>query len=304
MGRLRERFQRMKRCDYWVIAYRKRDGEQKDRDSLLHGGSMEGFCLVPQKRFITQADPFLFTYEGNTWLFYERQDLTDMKGTLWCRNLDDAHGKPVCVLEEPFHLSYPQVFAYGSEIYMLPETRNAGEIRLYRCVRFPDRWEKADTLFELAAVDTTILPGGDGVCYFFTYTESCLEIYRCEMEREKFRIIKRERIYRSGVSVTVRPGGFLIEEEGVLYRPAQNCTDYYGQELIIDQIDRLDGGTFEEHEHTRLSPEQIDIAGVHGVGIHTYNRNDRYEVIDILHRESSVWTIGKKLWWKIRGSEG
>lgn len=304
MSRLRERILRMMRCDYWVTAYRKRDGSAHGGDSLIHDCCTDGFRLLPQRRFITQADPFLFEHNGDTWLFYERQDLTDMKGTLWCRNLDDASAGPVPVLEEPFHLSYPQVFRYGKEIYLLPETRKAGEVRLYRCLHYPDRWEKAETLFDFPAVDTTIFPTSDHVSYFFTYVEGRLEIFLCEMEKEQFRIMKRKKIYVSGKSATVRPGGAVMEENGVLYRSAQNCTDYYGQELLINQIDRLDGSGFAEHVYTRLSPQQIHIDGVQAVGIHTYNCSERYEVIDILHRECSLWTIGKKLWWKIRGSEG
>ena len=123
MSGLRERFQRMKRCEYWVIAYRRR------KENRAVPEDVSGFRLLPQKRFITQADPFLFIHQGKTWLFYERQDLTDMKGTLWCLNLDDPKGRPLLVLEEPFHLSYPQVFRYGKYTYMLPETRQGGEVR-------------------------------------------------------------------------------------------------------------------------------------------------------------------------------
>lgn len=300
MSGLRERLRRMKTCEYWVIAYRKRNG----CGSLLQEQKIEGFQLLPQKKFITQADPFLYTHQGKTWLFYERQNLTDMKGTLWCQNLDEPQQKPVPVLEESFHLSYPQVFRYGKYTYMIPETRSAGEIRLYRCVRFPGQWEKVETLFEMGAVDSTILPCRACEYYLFTYAGNRLEIYRCMVEKDHFRIVEKERIYVSDSSRTLRPGGAVTEEEGKLYRPAQNCTDYYGQELIINEIDRLEEGDFSEHEYCRLSPDQICLPGVNAAGIHTYNRNGAYEVIDILHREINVRTIFKKIWWKLKGSRG
>lgn len=69
MSRLRERILRMMRCDYWVTAYRKRDRSAHGGDSLIHDCCTDGFRLLPQRRFITQADPFLFEYNGDTWLF-------------------------------------------------------------------------------------------------------------------------------------------------------------------------------------------------------------------------------------------
>ncbi len=310
MSGIGERFLRMKRCEYWVIAWRKRCGSR----TVFHDQS--GFQLLPQKRYITQADPFLFTYQGKNWLFYERQDLTDMKGTLWCRNLDEPKEKPYLVLEEPFHLSYPQVFQYGKYMYLLPETRNAGEVRLYRCVRFPGEWERVTQLFPLSAVDTTLtfsaeLPEGyagsrqgEESCFAFTYTEGRLELYHFGLEKERFRPGGIKRIYVSDCSKVVRPGGRVFTEGQKVYRPAQNCTDYYGQELILYEIDRLDEQVFAEHEAFRLLPEQFSIPQVNPVGIHTYNRNADYEVIDVLHREVSLRTIGKKIEWKCRGSRG
>ena len=292
-----KRLQKMKTCEYWTIAYRKRT----ENGSILHESNITGFSLLPQRKFITQADPFLYVHQGKNWLFYEKQNLTDMKGTLWCVNLDEPLEKPVKVLEEAFHLSYPQIFRYGKYTYMLPETKSAGEIRLYRCVQFPGKWEKVETLFDLAAVDTTILqkPDGNNGYYAFTYTENRLEIYLCRVEEEKFRIISKEKIYASEQSKVLRPGGAFLEEDGKWYRSAQNCGEYYGQELIIHEIDRLDENGFAEHEYCRLTPEKIEIPGINPIGIHTYNRNEQYEVIDILHREIGVSTLCKKLEWKL-----
>lgn len=297
MKRFCERLQKMKTCEYWMIAYRKR----AENSSLLQDEKIAGFTLLSQKKFVTQADPFLYVHQGKNWLFYEKQNLTDMKGTLWCVNLDEPQAKPVKALEEAFHLSYPQVFRYGKYTYMLPESRNAGEVRLYRCVQFPGKWEKVETLLDMQAVDTTILQKMDEeqVYYAFTYTQGQLEIYLCRVEKENFRIVEKKKIYASARSDKLRPGGAFLEENGRLYRAAQNCSEYYGQELLINEIDRLAEDGFAEHEYCRLQPEQIEIPGILPIGIHTYNRNERYEVIDVLHREVSFAVLGKKLQWKL-----
>ena len=145
---------------------------------------------------------------------------------------------------------------------------------------------------------------GEESCFAFTYTEGRLELYHFGLEKERFRPGGIKRIYVSDCSKVVRPGGRVFTEGQKVYRPAQNCTDYYGQELILYEIDRLDEQVFAEHETFRLLPEQFSIPQVNPVGIHTYNRNADYEVIDVLHREVSLRTIGKKIEWKCRGSRG
>ena len=60
MNQLSRRIRRMKSCDYWMIAYRKIE----NNETLLgknDKGEITGFHLLPQNKFITQADPFLFT---------------------------------------------------------------------------------------------------------------------------------------------------------------------------------------------------------------------------------------------------
>jgi len=52
------------------------------------------------------------------------------------------------VLAEPFHLSYPHVFEWNSDFYMIPESYQAGAVRLYRAEEFPFRWGFVANLLE------------------------------------------------------------------------------------------------------------------------------------------------------------
>ena len=44
-------------------------------------------------------------------------------------------------LEEDFHLSFPMVFDWNGEVWMIPETGSDHSLRLYRCKTFPTQWE-------------------------------------------------------------------------------------------------------------------------------------------------------------------
>ena len=43
------------------------------------------------------------------------------------------------VLDEPFHMSYPYVFKWQEDFYMIPESQEANSVRLYRALDFPTK---------------------------------------------------------------------------------------------------------------------------------------------------------------------
>jgi hypothetical protein len=67
-------------------------------------------------------------------------------------------GVPRIVLEEPHHLSYPFVFEHADQIWIIPESGEAGNVGLYRAVEFPYRWTREVWLAEgIDIYDTTPL---------------------------------------------------------------------------------------------------------------------------------------------------
>src|SRR5207248_10692612 len=61
------------------------------------------------------------------------------------------------VLDTGYHLSYPFVFAYGNQIYMIPESGDVRETRLYRAMKFPHNWECEGVLLDVEGYDATLL---------------------------------------------------------------------------------------------------------------------------------------------------
>ena len=295
MSRLGDRIRRAMTCEYWTIAYRKRH----NGIDLLKEKSVTGFTKVKSPKYVSFADPFLYRYHNCTYLFYEKQNLTDMKGTLWCRNLDIPTEKPRIVLSEDFHLSYPQIFQYGRYTYMIPETRGAGDVRLYKCMRFPDVWQLVGPIFRLNAVDTTFYCGKPGEGYFFSYVDHHNEVYRCLLDEDRLTVRESSRILEAEDSKADRCGGSLIESNGKLYRICQDCSERYGGGLLVNEIEKLDETGVAEHTVRKITPDAILLGDVNPVGIHTYNRNGDYEVIDILHRQCGVGVLFKKLEWKL-----
>ena len=104
------------------------------------------------------ADPFLFEKDSKVYIFYEAFDLVQRKGKIGYSIIDDKKKSiPVhIVLDEPYHLSFPNVFVYQDNIYMemvgvtnmtgVPVTIQDGVVT---------------TLIDLAGADVQLtLPGG------------------------------------------------------------------------------------------------------------------------------------------------
>jgi len=107
--------------------------------------------------------------EGKTCVFVEDLDHRVGKGIISAVEFDGAgpKGRSFPVLEEPWHLSYPFLIEHDDDLWMIPESSQRRDVALYKCVRFPDKWERHSTLlsgFELA--DATITRH-NGMNYLF-----------------------------------------------------------------------------------------------------------------------------------------
>ena len=101
------------------------------------------YKMLPGREGWWFADPLLCHRGGKRWLFAEAMDLSTGKGRLEvCELHDDGSidGWRVA-LEEDFHLSFPMVFDWNGEVWMIPETGHDHSLRLYRCRVFPTKWE-------------------------------------------------------------------------------------------------------------------------------------------------------------------
>jgi hypothetical protein len=94
------------------------------------------------------ADPFLIA-EGETWyLFFEVYNNLTQQGDLalaTSNNTRSWHYEQV-ILDESFHLSYPYVFKWQDDYYLIPETFETNSIRLYKATNFPYEWAFVETL--------------------------------------------------------------------------------------------------------------------------------------------------------------
>src|SRR5262245_46202668 len=80
------------------------------------------------------ADPFMLHADGRWYMFFEVLDRETQLGVIALATSDDTvnWNYEQVVLAEPFHLSYPYVFEWQGERYMIPETLGASAVCLYK----------------------------------------------------------------------------------------------------------------------------------------------------------------------------
>ncbi len=110
---------------------------------------------LPNRYF---ADPFVITRDNRTVCFVEDYYYDKAKATITAIELiDNSYVVLGTIIDEPFHLSYPFIFEYNDELYMVPESCESKSIRLYKCVEYPMRWEyQQDIISDIDATDSII----------------------------------------------------------------------------------------------------------------------------------------------------
>ncbi|MEI3219547.1 MAG: hypothetical protein V8S08_08015 [Lachnoclostridium sp.] len=271
----------------YAVGYRFND----DNSEFKYCEEIPFSILMPIKKE-WYADPFPFIWRGEHYIFVEiMKEENNKRGTLGYTCLERDNGEFHEILSEPFHLSYPNVFEFKEKIYMIPETNQANQLRIYEAVSFPNKWElKKVLLEEICCVDTSI---------YFDTQDVFLETYDQIREKNRlFRLNEKFNLYEieteNSVFVDRRPGGNFIQYDTGLYHALQNCDGSYGKWLHIAKVDSfsLDGLYEREIGTYKLKNVKHDAKGVFN-RIHTFNRTENFEVID-LHLYQLKFEIEKK----------
>jgi hypothetical protein len=78
-----------------------------------------------------------------------------------------------------------------------------------------------------------------------------------------------------------RPAGTPFEHDGILYRPAQDCSEFYGGRVIINRVNTLTPIDFAEEPVAVIDPYRD---GPYSDGIHTLSGAAGAVVVDGMRR--------------------
>jgi hypothetical protein len=194
------------------------------------------------------ADPFVMR-EDNSWqLFFELFNTETNRGEIGVAtssNLIDWDYQGVA-LAEPFHLSYPFVFRVGESIFMLPEAKQSGAIRLYRATDYPLRWTLHATLIEGQYTDPSPVYWQGRWWIFACSSPYSLSIFFADSLTGPWKPHPHNPIYVNAPD-RARPAGRPVVIDGILYRFVQDNREGYGKRVRAMRVTSLSPKTFAEH---------------------------------------------------------
>ena len=267
--------------DQWALAYRMHPGSSGP-DPGFHRFK---FLLPPRDRF--WADPFPVFANGRHHIFVEELPFSTNIGHISVLELDQkgALQGSTRVLVKEHHLSYPFIFEWQGQHFMIPETGANRSIEMYRARTFPYEWELETVLMEgVYAVDATLVDvNGSWWMFANMAVEGAvntdeLHIFQAPSPFGPWRAHRRNPVKSDGRCA--RPAGKLFYWNGDLYRPSQDCSGRYGSAVVINQVVRLNECEYREMAVSRIEPKWAP----HLLATHTLNSAPGMTVADVLVR--------------------
>ena len=217
---------------------------------------------IPKNEF--WADPFLFNYKGENFIFFENYCYSTKKGKISCGKIKNGDIYDVKdVLKLNYHLSYPFIFEEDNVIYMIPETHQNKRLEIFRCIKFPDQWELYSTAFEgELIVDVSYFRDREDNKWLFLNKSKNIDIpFDNELYIYKIDDLKLKNILSHDLNPVLidsriaRNAGPIFEYENFYYRPSQaNVENIYGRYLNINKIIELSLSNYKEEIITTVKP--------------------------------------------------
>lgn len=218
------------------------------------------------------ADPFMVRENDKWYMFFEVMMSGNRQGKIGLATSPDGFTWTYhrIILDEPFHLSYPYVFKWEDNYYMIQESTQSCSIRLYKAVRFPTEWSLVKILLrDVNYADPSIVYYADRWWMFASSLKNdVLRLYGARdlmgpwIEHPASPVI-------NGDSRRARPGGRVIPFNGGLSRYAQDDFSAYGYQVRAFAITELTSSSYKEGEVKENPIIKASGAGWNSKGMHT-----------------------------------
>jgi hypothetical protein len=223
------------------------------------------------------SDPFILKKQGISHLFFEEYIHAKKGGHISYAVIesDGSISGPLTALERPYHLSYPFIFEYRGEFYMIPATTNHA-IEVYRCTRFPDQWEFHKTIMcDVSMVNATLIENLMRWWMFACMDDELHLFYTDDPLSEKWTPHPMNPIVSDIRSAG--PAGRIFRRDGGLVRPARDSSLRHGRAVSFYHITKLTTNEYEEELIERIEPPNENI-----LAVRTYSQAGELTVVDVI----------------------
>jgi hypothetical protein len=221
------------------------------------------------------ADPFIINHNNSWAIFFEVLNKKDMKGDIGVATSVDGNKFKYrgIVIDEKWHLSYPQVFEDRGQLYLMPESSEDKSLNLYRAVDYPMKWERVKTLMSgRIFIDSNIIKYDDK-WYIFSTTSKNGDIMRLFYADDLLGEWKEHP--KSPILVEnprlARGGGYITMIDGKLYRFAQDASNAGKATMVrVVEVTKLSESEYEETEASIAPVASPSGKGWNMLGMHQF----------------------------------
>jgi len=214
---------------------------------------------LPSRHGRYAADPFGLDVDDIVHIFFEDFDQRRGRAVISHTAVDLAGNSsdPEQVLDPGCHASYPFLLRANGEIWMIPETADASELRLYVAVNFPHRWRLETILLTDAQVSDPTVIEHDGHWWLFGTSrgrgvDHALRLWHAPHLTGPWSIHDLDPVKVDARSA--RPAGTPFMVGDILYRPSQDSSRRYGGRVVVNRVDSLTLENYVEHSVAVVAP--------------------------------------------------
>ncbi len=239
----------------------------------------------PKHSWHYKADCFATPTTDGLAIYFENYSYRQQKATIQSTCYSPKTGlfsEDSLVLAPKHHLSYPFVFQWQNETYLLPEAWQSKKLTLYRvdkagCIAV------ADLLSDFKAVDPTLVHFQNRFWLFCTEKSAAshqLYIFYAENLTGPYQPHTLNPV-KTAVESS-RAAGTIFQLGDSLYRPAQKCSHTYGGSVVINKILELTTETYSEIVVNEIFPNP---KWQYNKGLHTISVVNNLVVFDAKKEE-------------------
>ncbi len=222
------------------------------------------------------ADPFLYKVDKeNYYILVEELPFYTSKGYVSLLTIEKRTMKLLKKekwIEEQWHLSYPILH----EGKIIPEAYRSDKVYAYDIKN--GRIQQKEQIFDSGLIDQTFVKYNGYEWIFATDKENALcglKIFYRKNKKDNWHSHIKNPV-KNDIENS-RPGGHFFELDGKLYRPVQDSKEIYGRRIRIMRVDELTPDKFEE---TEVAVFDSDKFPPFNKGLHTFNVEDGFIVVD------------------------
>lgn len=262
---------------YWKVAFTYSDWAEF-QNSNIHTIENLNNCYL--------ADPFVINVNKKNYLLAEEYSFDTFKGTIVAYELQGKNSKRIgTIIEESFHMSFPYLFKFQNKIFMVPETSENNDIRIYESVEFPYKWKLNQVVMtNVFAVDSMIFNSQNKWWLFSNInpdggSDACSELYIFSSDNPLSGDWKPHKLNPVIVnSDNARNGGILYKNDKIFRVSQRQDFGRYGAEFAINEIITLTKSKFIERKIMHIKPDIIN----NGLATHHCHSNNGITVFDFL----------------------